>query len=136
MARIAGVDLPKDKRIDIGLSYIYGIGRINSKKILDEAQIDHAKRVKDLTEAEVSKIANIITAAYKVEGDLRREVVSNIKRLQEIGAYRGMRHRRNLPVKGQRTKTKRSCKSCRSKNRRRQAQNYNKTKIKKKACCG
>ncbi|OGS46652.1 MAG: 30S ribosomal protein S13 [Elusimicrobia bacterium RIFOXYD2_FULL_34_15] len=105
MARIAGVDLPKDKRIDIGLSYIYGIGRINSKKILDEAQIDHAKRVKDLTEAEVSKIANIITAAYKVEGDLRREVVSNIKRLQEIGAYRGMRHRRNLPVKGQRTKT-------------------------------
>ncbi|HAM38834.1 MAG: 30S ribosomal protein S13 [Elusimicrobia bacterium RIFOXYC2_FULL_34_12] len=105
MARISGIDLPKEKRIDIGLSYIYGIGRLLAKRILDEAQIDHSKRVKNLTEAEVSKIATIISSGYKVEGDLRREIVSNIKRLQEIGTYRGMRHRRNLPARGQRTKT-------------------------------
>ena len=105
MARIAGVDLPKEKRIDIALSYIYGIGRVLAKKILDEAEIDSSKRVKNLTEAEIGKLAGIISSDYKVEGDLRREVVSNIKRLQEIGTYRGMRHRRNLPARGQRTKT-------------------------------
>ncbi len=105
MARIAGVDLPKEKRIDIALSYIYGIGRFLATKILEEAQIDSAKRVKNLTEIEVGKISAIIASDYKVEGDLRREVVGNIKRLQEIGTYKGMRHRRNLPVHGQRTKT-------------------------------
>ncbi|MEW6557629.1 MAG: 30S ribosomal protein S13 [Elusimicrobiota bacterium] len=105
MARIAGVDLPKEKRIDIGLAYIYGIGRVLATKILADAQVDPAKRVKNLTETEVSKIASIIASEYKVEGDLRREVVGNIKRLQEIGTYRGLRHRRNLPVRGQRTRT-------------------------------
>jgi len=105
MARIAGVDLPKEKRIDIALSYIYGVGRVLAKKILDEAKIEPSKRVKNLTEAEVGKLAGIISSEYKVEGDLRREIVGNIKRLQEIGTYRGMRHRRNLPVRGQRTKT-------------------------------
>ncbi|MBN1384953.1 MAG: 30S ribosomal protein S13 [Elusimicrobia bacterium] len=105
MARISGVDLPKEKRIDIGLSYIYGIGRVLAKQILDEAQIDPSKRVKNLTEAEVGKLASIIASDYKVEGDLRREIVGNIKRFQEVGSYKGMRHRRNLPVHGQRTKT-------------------------------
>ncbi|MDD5687327.1 MAG: 30S ribosomal protein S13 [Elusimicrobia bacterium] len=105
MARIAGVDLPKEKRIDIGLAYIYGIGRVLAKKILEKAEIDGSKRIKNLSDAEVSKIAGIITSDYKVEGDLRREIVGNIKRLQEISSYRGMRHRRNLPVRGQRTKT-------------------------------
>jgi small subunit ribosomal protein S13 len=105
MARIAGVDLPKEKRIDIALCYIYGIGRFIAKKILDETQIDPSKRVKNLTETEVGKISSAISSDYKVEGDLRREIVSNIKRLQEIGTYRGMRHRRNLPARGQRTKT-------------------------------
>lgn len=105
MARISGVDLPKEKRIDIGLAYIYGIGRVLARQILDEAQIDPAKRVKNLTESEVGKLASIISSDYKVEGDLRREVVGNIKRFQEIGCYKGVRHRRNLPVHGQRTKT-------------------------------
>ena len=105
MARIAGVDLPKGKRIDIGLTYLYGIGRVNAKAILDEAKVDHAKRVKDLTESEVGKIASIISSQYKVEGDLRREISDNIKRLQEINSYRGIRHRRGLPARGQRTKT-------------------------------
>src|SRR3989339_1701347 len=105
MARISGVDLPKEKRIDVGLAYIYGVGRVLAKKILDEAKIEPSKRVKNLTEAEVGKLAGIISSEYKVEGDLRREIVSNIKRLQEIGTYKGMRHRRNLPVRGQRTKT-------------------------------
>jgi len=105
MARIGGVDLPKGKRIDIGLTYLYGIGRVNAKVILEEAKVDPAKRVKDLTESEVGKIASIISSQYKVEGDLRREISDNIKRLQEINSYKGMRHRRNLPVRGQRTKT-------------------------------
>jgi len=105
MARIGGVDLPKEKRIDIGLTYLYGIGRVNAKVILEEAKVDPAKRVKDLTETEVGKIASIISSQYKIEGDLRREISDNIKRLQEINAYKGIRHRRNLPVRGQRTKT-------------------------------
>jgi small subunit ribosomal protein S13 len=105
MARIAGVDLPKEKRVDIGLSYVYGIGRILAMRILTEAAIDPAKRVKNLTDEEVNKLNSIITKAYKVEGDLRREIQANIRRLMEIGSYRGYRHRRNLPVRGQRTKT-------------------------------
>jgi small subunit ribosomal protein S13 len=105
MARIAGVDLPKEKRIDIGLAYLYGIGRALAKDILAEAQIDPAKRVKDLSETEVGKLASLISGKYKVEGDLRREISDNIKRFQEIGSYRGRRHSRNLPVRGQRTKT-------------------------------
>jgi small subunit ribosomal protein S13 len=105
MARIAGVDLPKEKRVDIGLSYVYGIGKVLSLRILAEAQIDPAKRVKTLTDEEVNKLNSIITKAYKVEGDLRREIQANIRRLMEIGSYRGYRHRRNLPVRGQRTKT-------------------------------
>ncbi|MDR2811727.1 MAG: 30S ribosomal protein S13 [Endomicrobium sp.] len=105
MARVAGVDLPKNKRLDIALRYIYGIGPAISNEIIAELSLDPAKRVKDLTKEEVNKINNIITKNLKVEGDLRREIQSNIKRLIEIGSYRGSRHRRNLPVRGQRTKT-------------------------------
>ena len=105
MARIAGVDLPRDKRVEIGLTYIYGIGLPTSQKILAEAGINPDTRVKDLTEDEVAKIREIISHTYQVEGDLRREVALNIKRLTEIGCYRGIRHRRGLPVRGQNTKT-------------------------------
>ena len=105
MARIAGVDLPKDKRIEIGLTYIYGIGRPTSLAILEKAGINPDTRVKDLTEDEAGKIRKIIDEEYLVEGDLRREVSLNIKRLMEIGSYRGIRHRRGLPVRGQNTKT-------------------------------
>ena len=105
MARIEGVDLPRNKRIEIGLTYIYGIGLPRSKEILTAAQVNPDKRVKDLTDAEVAQMRDVITQNYKVEGDLRREVQLNIKRLIEIGSYRGLRHRRNLPVRGQRTRT-------------------------------
>lgn len=105
MARVAGVDLPKNKRLDIALRYIYGVGPAISNEIIAELSLDPAKRVKDLTEEEVNKINNLITKNLKVEGDLRREIQANIKRLIEIGSYRGSRHRRNLPVRGQRTKT-------------------------------
>ncbi len=105
MARIAGVDLPRDKRVEIGLTYIFGIGRVSSNKILTKAKVNPDTRVRDLTDAEVKKISEIIEEEYMVEGDLRREVALNIKRLQEIGCYRGIRHRRNLPVRGQKTKT-------------------------------
>ncbi len=105
MARIAGVDLPRDKRVEIGLTYIYGIGRTSAKKILEECGINPDTRVKDLTEDEAGKIRKVIDSEYMVEGDLRREVSMNIKRLMEIGSYRGIRHRRSLPVRGQKTKT-------------------------------
>jgi small subunit ribosomal protein S13 len=105
MARIAGVDLPRDKRVEIGLTYIYGIGRTSAKKILEECGINPDTRVKDLTEDEAGKIRKVIDNEYMVEGDLRREVSMNIKRLMEIGSYRGIRHRRSLPVRGQKTKT-------------------------------
>jgi small subunit ribosomal protein S13 len=105
MARIAGVDLPRDKRVEIGLTYIYGIGRTTANKILQETGINPDTRVRDLTEEEVVRLRDTIDRNYKVEGDLRREVALNIKRLIEIGSYRGLRHRRGLPVRGQRTKT-------------------------------
>ena len=105
MARIAGVDLPREKRVEIGLTYVYGIGRTSSNKILAEAGVNPDTRVKDLTEEEVIKIREIIDKNYKVEGDLRRDTALGIKRLMEIGCYRGMRHKKNLPVRGQRTKT-------------------------------
>ncbi len=105
MARIAGVDLPREKRVEIGLTYIYGIGVSSSNKILKDAGVNPDTRVKDLTDDEVNNIRKIIDESYKVEGDLRREVALNIKRLTEIGCYRGIRHRRSLPVRGQRTKT-------------------------------
>jgi len=105
MARIAGVDLPRNERVEIGLTRIYGIGRSSSQEILARAEVDPNIRVKDLAEDEVTRIRSIIDAEHKVEGDLRREVTQNIKRLQEIGCYRGIRHRRNLPVRGQRTRT-------------------------------
>ena len=105
MARIAGVDLPREKRVEIGLTYVYGIGRTSAKKILEETGINPDTRVKDLTEEEIGKIRDAIDANFTVEGDLRREVALNIKRLVEIGSYRGIRHRRGLPVRGQRTKT-------------------------------
>ena len=105
MARIAGIDLPKEKRIEIGLTYIYGIGRTSAKKILEMAQIDPDIRVKDLTEDQESALREVIDKHFTIEGDLRREVALNIKRLTEIGCYRGVRHRRGLPVHGQRTKT-------------------------------
>ncbi len=105
MARIAGVDLPRNKRIEIGLTYIYGIGRKNSGEILERAGVDPSKRDTDLTEAELASIRDVVEREYIVEGDLRREVQMNIKRLIEIGSYRGLRHRRNLPVRGQRTRT-------------------------------
>ena len=105
MARIAGVDLPREKRVEIGLTYIYGIGLKTSQKILSEAGINPDTRVKDLTEDEVGRIRDILANNYQVEGDLRREVALNIKRLSDIGCYRGIRHRRGLPVRGQKTKT-------------------------------
>ena len=105
MARIAGVDLPREKRVEIGLTYIFGIGRTKSNEILAKTGINPDTRVKDLTEDEVIKIREVIDKEYKVEGDLRREVALNIKRLMEINCYRGIRHKKNLPVRGQRTKT-------------------------------
>ena len=105
MARIAGVDLPRDKRVEIGLTYIFGIGRTSSNKILEAAGVNPDTRVRDLTDNEVRKLADIIGDQYMVEGDLRREVAMNIKRLTEIGSYRGSRHRKGLPCRGQRTKT-------------------------------
>ncbi len=105
MARIAGITLPPDKRIEIGLTYIYGIGRSKSKLILEEAKIDKNKKVKALSEDEINKIRRIIEKREKIEGDLRKEVTMNIKRLIDIGCYRGFRHKRKLPVRGQRTKT-------------------------------
>jgi small subunit ribosomal protein S13 len=105
MARIAGVDLPRQKRVDIALRYIYGIGPFRAVEVLDKAQVNPAIRVKDLSEAEVSRIRTVVDRDYKLEGDLRREIAMNIKRMQEIGAYRGLRHRRNLPARGQRTRT-------------------------------
>ena len=104
MARIAGVDLPREKRVEIGLTYIYGIGRITSNKILAETEISPDIRVKDLTEDQIAKIRDYIEENVMVEGDLRREVAINIKRLKDIGCYRGVRHRKNLPVRGQSTK--------------------------------
>lgn len=104
MARISGVDLPREKRVEIGLTYIYGIGRTSSNKILAAANVNPDTRVRDLTDDEVRKIQDIISEHYMVEGDLRRETALNIKRLQEIGCYRGIRHRRGLPVRGQNTK--------------------------------
>ncbi|MEG0998381.1 MAG: 30S ribosomal protein S13 [Clostridiales bacterium] len=105
MARIAGVDLPREKRVEIGLTYIFGIGLPTSQKILAQAGVDGNIRVKDLTEEDVDNLRNIITNGYMVEGDLRRDTALNIKRLMEIGCYRGIRHRRGLPVRGQKTKT-------------------------------
>ncbi|OFW75543.1 MAG: 30S ribosomal protein S13 [Alicyclobacillus sp. RIFOXYA1_FULL_53_8] len=105
MARIAGVDLPRDKRVEIGLTYIFGIGRTTSQEILAATNINRDTRVRDLTEEEVIRLRDHIDKALKVEGDLRREIALNIKRLVEIGSYRGIRHRRGLPVRGQRTKT-------------------------------
>jgi small subunit ribosomal protein S13 len=105
MARIAGVDLPREKRVEVGLTYIYGIGLATSQEILENTGINPDTRVKDLAEEEVARLRELIDRDYVVEGDLRREVGLNIKRLQEIGCYRGLRHRRNLPVRGQRTRT-------------------------------
>ena len=111
MARIAGVDLPRDKRIEIGLTYIYGIGRVSSNCILEKANVNPDTRVRDLTDDEVKRLGEVIAEEYLVEGDLRREIALNIKRLQEIGCYRGIRHRKGLPVRGQKTKTNaRTCK--------------------------
>ena len=111
MARISGVDLPREKRVESGLTYIYGIGRASSNRILAEAGVNPDTRVKDLTDDEVKKLASIIADTQTVEGDLRREIAMNIKRLQEIGCYRGIRHRKSLPVRGQKTKTNaRTCK--------------------------
>ncbi len=105
MARIAGVDLPRNKRVEIGLTYIYGIGRALSSEILRQAGVGLDKRVKDLTESDVAALREVIGRGYQVEGDLRRELQTNIRRLIDIGCYRGLRHRRNLPVRGQRTRT-------------------------------
>ena len=105
MARIAGVDLPKNKRIEIALTYIYGIGRTSAQAILDEAQVDRSTSTNDLTESEITGIRRVIDEKYKVEGDLRRDVSMNIKRLMDLGLYRGLRHRKGLPVRGQRTST-------------------------------
>jgi small subunit ribosomal protein S13 len=105
MARIEGVDLPRNKRIEVGLTYIYGIGLPRARKVLSASQVNPDTRVKDLTDAEVTQLRDYISQNFKVEGDLRREVQLNIKRLIEIGSYRGLRHRRNLPVRGQRTRT-------------------------------
>ena len=105
MARIAGVDLPREKRVEIGLTYIYGIGRTSANRILKEAGVNPDTRVKDLTDDEVKRISVVIADSQTVEGDLRREIAMNIKRLQEIGCYRGIRHRKSLPVRGQKTKT-------------------------------
>ena len=105
MARISGVDLPRDKRVEIGLTYIYGIGRTSSNSILAEAKVNPDTRVRDLADEEVKRISEVIDRTQTVEGDLRREIALNIKRLQEIGCYRGIRHRKGLPVRGQKTKT-------------------------------
>ena len=105
MARIAGVDLPREKRVEIGLTYIYGIGRASADRILEAAKLDPSTRVRDLTDDEVKRISAVIDETQTVEGDLRREIALNIKRLQEIGCYRGIRHRKGLPVRGQKTKT-------------------------------
>jgi small subunit ribosomal protein S13 len=105
MPRIAGVDLPRDKRVEIGLTYIYGIGRSTSNEILGRIEVNPDKRVRDLNEAEVAELRQFIDRNYEVEGDLRRRMRQNIQRLQEIGCYRGIRHRKGLPVRGQRTKT-------------------------------
>ena len=105
MARISGVDLPRDKRVEIGLTYVYGIGRPSATEIVKKAGVNPDTRCRDLTDDEVKKISEVIDADYQVEGDLRREVAMNIKRLQEIGCYRGIRHRKGLPVRGQKTKT-------------------------------
>ena len=104
MARIAGVDLPREKRVEIGLTYIYGIGRVSADRILEAANVDPSTRVRDLTDDEVKRISAVIDETMTVEGDLRREIALNIKRLQEIGCYRGIRHRKGLPVRGQNTK--------------------------------
>ena len=105
MARISGVDLPREKRVEIGLTYIYGIVRVSSNRILAEAKVNPDTRVKDLSDEEVARIRDVIDETQTVEGDLRREIAMNIKRLQEIGCYRGIRHRKGLPVRGQKTKT-------------------------------
>lgn len=105
MARIAGIDLPRDKRVEIALTYIYGIGRSTSRKILNATSVNPDTRVKNLTEEEITRLREYIDKNLKVEGDLRREVAMNIKRLMDIGCYRGLRHRRGLPVRGQRTRT-------------------------------
>ncbi|CAN5743351.1 30S ribosomal protein S13 [soil metagenome] len=105
MARISGIDIPREKRVEIALTYIYGIGLPTSQKILAQANVNPDTRVRDLTEDQVNRLREIVDRRHKVEGDLRREVALNIKRLQEIGSYRGLRHRRNLPARGQRTKT-------------------------------
>jgi small subunit ribosomal protein S13 len=105
MARIAGVDLPKNKRVVIGLTSIYGIGKSSAERILNQAEVNQDKKVSDLTDDEVNKIRNIITSAYKIEGALKADIQANIKRLMDIGSYRGKRHRRGLPVRGQRTRT-------------------------------
>ena len=105
MARIAGVDLPREKRVEIGLTYVYGIGHSSAVRILNEAGVSLDTRVRDLTDEEVSRIRDVIDRTQTVEGDLRREIAMNIKRLQEIGCYRGIRHRKGLPVRGQKTKT-------------------------------
>ena len=105
MARISGVDLPREKRVEIGLTYIYGIGRTSADQILKAADVNPDTRVRDLTDDEVRRLSDIINADYTVEGDLRSEIAMNIKRLQEIGCYRGIRHRKGLPVRGQKTKT-------------------------------
>ena len=105
MARIAGVDLPREKRVEIGLTYIYGIGRTSSNRILAEAKVDPNTRVRDLTDDEVKRISAVIDETQTVEGDLKRQIAMDIKRLQEIGCYRGVRHRKSLPVRGQKTKT-------------------------------
>ena len=105
MARIAGVDLPKAKRVEIALTYIFGIGRTSAQKIADEAGIDRNKKTDDLTDQEVTTIRNVLDAKYKIEGDLRREIAMNIKRLTDLNSYRGLRHKKGLPVRGQRTHT-------------------------------
>jgi small subunit ribosomal protein S13 len=105
MARIAGVDIPREKRVEVALTYVYGLGLSSSQKILKQTSINPDTRVRDLTEDQVNRLREVIDRTFKVEGDLRREVALNIKRLIEIGSYRGLRHRRNLPVRGQRTKT-------------------------------
>ena len=105
MARIAGVDLPKAKRVEIALTYIFGIGRTSAQKIADEAGIDRSKKTDDLTEQEITTIRTVLDAKYKIEGDLRREVAMNIKRLTDLNSYRGLRHKKGLPVRGQRTHT-------------------------------
>ena len=105
MARIAGIDIPREKRVEVALTYIYGIGLPTSQKVIAQANVNADTRVRDLTEEQVNRLRDIVDRRYTVEGDLRREVAMNIKRLTEIGSYRGLRHRRNLPVRGQRTKT-------------------------------